>query len=251
MKIVFLNAWGGRAGDCLIEFFEEKADKIDFFALQEIYNGGDEQKVEGEKNIEGKRYGLYDDLNETLLNYRSFFRPNLGDWYGLASFIKNDYEVLEEKFMLVHGELGYIPEDDLGFHSRIIQDCVLRINGKKVHIINFHGLWNGKGKGDAEDRIAQSEKIIEYLKGLDGEIVLGGDFNLLPETESMKMLEGFGLKNLIKEFGVNSTRTPRYKKDVKFADYILVSDGIKVNDFKVLEDDVSDHSPLYLDFEVI
>lgn len=250
MKIVFLNTWGGQAGDCLIDFFKEKKDEVDFFALQEVFDGGYNQEVEIVENVANKRYSMLTDLKSVLRGYRTYFRPNLGDWYGLASFIKDEYEVLEEKFILVHGELGYIPKDDLGFHSRIIQDCVLRMNGKKVHVINFHGLWNGQGKGDSEDRIEQSGKIIEYLKGLSGEIILGGDFNLLPDTESMQVFESFGLRNLVKEFGITSTRTARYKKDERFADYVLVSSGVKVNDFLVMPDDVSDHSPLMLDFEV-
>jgi len=79
--------------------------------------------------------------------------------------------------------------------------------------------------------------------------VLCGDFNLLPDTESLKRLEGIGLRNLIKEYGITSTRTSFYDKPAKFADYALVSEGIEVKDFKILPDEVSDHSPMYLEFE--
>ena len=73
-----------------------------------------------------------------------------------------------------------------------------------------------------------------------------GDFNLLPETQSIKKLESIGLRNLIKEYGVTSTRTAHYTKLEKYADYMFVSRDIEVADFKVLPDAVSDHSPLYL-----
>ena len=76
-----------------------------------------------------------------------------------------------------------------------------------------------------------------------------GDFNLLPSTESIKMFEDFDLINLIKENNIISTRTSFYKKEEKFADYVFVSKGIKVNEFKVLIDEISDHSPLLIDFE--
>ena len=33
-------------------------------------------------------------------------------------------------------------------------------------------------------------------------------------------------------------------------DYIFVNDKIKVNDFKVIKTDVSDHYPLILDFDI-
>lgn len=57
------------------------------------------------------------------------------------------------------------------------------------------------------------------------------------------------MKNLIKDFGITSTRSSYYKKPVRFADYTFVSEGIKINDFKVLPDEVSDHLAMYLDFE--
>ena len=65
------------------------------------------------------------------------------------------------------------------------------------------------------------------------------------------MIEATGMRNLIKEYNITSTRTSFYKKPVRFADFVFVSKDIKVNDFKVLPDEVSDHAPLFLDFEVM
>lgn len=72
------------------------------------------------------------------------------------------------------------------------------------------------------------------------------DLNVLPETESLKILEK-DLKNLIKEYNITSTRSSLYPKENKFADYVLVSPEIKVLDFKVLPDTISDHAPFYLE----
>ncbi len=110
-------------------------------------------------------------------------------------------------------------------------------------------MWNGISKEDTEERIIQSDNIIKFLKNLSEPHILCGDFNLLPENKSLKMLEEFGLKNLIKEFGVSSTRSSYYTKPVRFADYTFVSKNIKLNEFKVLPDEVSDHLAMYLDFE--
>ena len=87
------------------------------------------------------------------------------------------------------------------------------------------------------------------MKTLSNPYVMCGDFNLLPNTQSIKKLEDFGLRNLIKENNITSTRTSFYTKTEKFADYALLSDEIDIKDFKVLPDEVSDHSPLYLEFE--
>ncbi len=57
-----------------------------------------------------------------------------------------------------------------------------------------------------------------------------------------------GLENLITKYGVTSTRTSLYtRSDEKFADYIFVSKGVDVKDFKVMPDEVSDHAALYLE----
>jgi endonuclease/exonuclease/phosphatase family metal-dependent hydrolase len=80
-----------------------------------------------------------------------------------------------------------------------------------------------------------------------GKKILCGDFNLLPNTESIAMLEK-GMKNLVKEYGITSTRSHHYTKEHKFADYIIVSTDIKVANFEVLQEPVSDHLPLLLEF---
>ncbi len=76
-----------------------------------------------------------------------------------------------------------------------------------------------------------------------------GDFNLLPDTQSIQILEDTGLRNLIKETGVTSTRTSHYTKPEKFADYAFVSKNLNIKEFKVLPDEVSDHSPLCLEIK--
>ena len=64
------------------------------------------------------------------------------------------------------------------------------------------------------------------------------------------MFEKLGLRNLVKENGVTSTRTSLYSKPEKFADYAFVSPGIEVADFKILPDEMSDHVPMYTEFEL-
>ena len=74
------------------------------------------------------------------------------------------------------------------------------------------------------------------------------NFNLLPDTESIKKFERAGLKNLIREYNITSTRTSYYTRPEKHADYAFVSDGIEVKDFKILPDKISDHAPMSLEF---
>ncbi len=142
-----------------------------------------------------------------------------------------------------------MPQGNLGLHARNLQFVKVRGPSGPLSVLNFHGLWNGLGKGDSDERIAQSQRILDFLDGRREPFVLCGDFNLLPGAKSLRMLESAGLRNLVVEFGVASTRTSLYARPERFADYVLVSDGVAVRDFRVLPGEVSDHAPLLLEFD--
>lgn len=243
MKIVTLNTWGGRVYEPLIKFLEDKKD-IDIFCFQEVYHEAHGKEVVYTDAV----LDLFNKIKNTLVEYDYFYRPHLHDYYGLATFTKKGLKILEEGEIYVHKHEGYIPQEHIGFHAKNLQYLKILNKSKEITIFNFHGLWNGKGKTDTEDRINQSKNIKKFMDSKEGEKIICGDFNLRPETESIKIIESVGLKNLIKDFDIKSTRTSFYTKPEKFADYVLVSPGVEVIDFKVLPDEVSDHSALYLEF---
>ncbi len=164
-------------------------------------------------------------------------------------FVKKDLNILKEGETFVHKDKGWVHEKFNGNHARNLQYVTVETKKGPRTILNFHGLWNGGPKEDTEERITQSDNIAKFLKDIKHYHILMGDFNLLPETKSLKMLEDLGMRNLIKEFGITSTRSSHYTKLARFADYTLVSKDIKVNDFKVLPDEISDHLAMYLDFD--
>jgi endonuclease/exonuclease/phosphatase family metal-dependent hydrolase len=164
-------------------------------------------------------------------------------------FVKKDIKVIEEGELFVLKGKEDIFDDGVANHAKNLQYIAVDISKGPRTIINFHGLWNGKGKSDSNERLLQSGNIIHFLKKIPHPYIMCGDFNLLPNTTSLKMIEGIGMRNLIKEFRITSTRSSLYKKPLRFADYALVSGGVKVNEFKVLPDEISDHLALYLDCE--
>lgn len=108
-------------------------------------------------------------------------------------------------------------------------------------------------------RLRQSEKIINFFNDKKGLKIIGGDFNLNPDTKSVMMFEKAGYRNLIKEFDIKSTRNKLSWKQFKnqpdfvkqyFADYVFVSSDVKVKDFTVPYNEISDHLPLILDFDI-
>jgi endonuclease/exonuclease/phosphatase family metal-dependent hydrolase len=163
-------------------------------------------------------------------------------------FVRKGIDVKGVGEIWVYKEPGYIPEGDIGFHPRNLQYAHITYKESEYIVCNFHGFWNGKGKTDCDERIEQSERIAAFLEPYSEKTVIIGDFNLLPDTESIAILERAGYRNLVSEYGVTSTRTSLYSKSEKFADYAFVGSGITVKDFKILPDEVSDHAPLLLEF---
>lgn len=253
MKIVTLNTWGGRAGrEGLLAFFEKYKNEVDVFCLQEVWSAPYdtyEGHAAGGLAISHDHvmvYGLQE-ITAVLHDHAPYFRPHLLNDYGLAMFVRKDLSLQEEGELFVYRQKGYVPDGDLGNHARNIQYAMFNAQKEQCTVINFHGLWNGKGKTDSEDRLRQSENIITFLKTINVPYVLCGDFNLLPDTQSIRMFEEFGLRNLITEYGITSTRTSHYTKPEKYADYIFVSEGITVSDFRVLPEEVSDHAALLVE----
>ena len=98
--------------------------------------------------------------------------------------------------------------------------------------------------GDSET-FRQCTMIADYVKTLEGEVVLAGDFNLAPESESLELLNSI-LINHAKESGVTTTRTPLTHK-TEVCDYIFTSKGLTPSNFKVLTDIASDHAALVIE----
>lgn len=133
-------------------------------------------------------------------------------------------------------------------HSRYLQWVELIVDDQTYTVVNVHGLWNGAGKTDTSERIAQSQNIKKFVDTINHKKIICGDFNLRPDTTSFEIISE-GLNDQIQINNIISTRSKYYEKYEKFADYIFTSPDLSVNDFKVWPDEISDHLPLFLDFQ--
>lgn len=245
MKIVSLNTWGGRLGKPLLDFFVDHRE-VDVFLLQEVFQDATDKTCWNE----ACRPNLFQELAALMPEYVGIFAPSVVHEWGQAAFVKKSIEVDGHGDVFVHQAMDSLDGKDGTAIGRNVQ--WIRIHqgsGKPFFLLNFHGAWTGIDKNDTPERLEQSKKIIAFLQSLDGQIILCGDFNLNPDTESLQMIvRELGLRNLIAERGISSTRTRFYTKPGKFADYVLLSPEIQVQDFHILPDEVSDHAPLFLEF---
>ncbi|HSW93454.1 MAG TPA: endonuclease/exonuclease/phosphatase family protein [Gammaproteobacteria bacterium] len=242
MKLITLNIWGGHVRDPLHQFIETN-NEIDIFCFQEVYHKAKKMITIEDRSVS---LNIFSELQTLLPDHTGYFKAAVDGVYGIGMFIKKGIALLNEGDFVIHENpayLGYGPS-----HSRILQWAKCNIEGNSYMIMNVHGLWNGMGKTDTPERIAQSEKIKEFMDNVPDRKILCGDFNLKPDTRSLKIIAD-GMHDLIDKYNILSTRTSYYPKEEKFADYVFTSPDIKINKFSVLRDEVSDHAPLLVDFD--
>lgn len=253
MRLITLNCWGGRSMHPLMRFFRARKAETDVFCLQEVFDA-DQSVVDARHPDEHMRADLYARIAAELDGFwGTFARWTDPNRMSTAIFVRETIPVLALAAPTVYEPPAPKSEGSLVFSPRKLHAVTLDL-GRPVMVGNLHGLWNAGPKTDTPERLAQSRKVAAVLNAHAGPKVLCGDFNLLPETESVRVLEEeAGLRNLVVERGVPSTRTPLYRHyadaaEPNFADYVMPSRDLEVKRFEVLPDLVSDHSPLYAEF---
>ncbi len=241
LKLMTLNIWGGHVESALLDFIENYKG-VDIFCLQEVYKNANVQISTEDRSLS---LNIYSKIQGILKNHNGYFSPVVDGVYGLATFIKKDIEVMKYGQVKIHDNPNYIGKGPT--HSRIMQHHDLKYSSMEFSVLNVHGLWNGQGKTDSPERMIQSNKIKDFISKIDKPLILCGDFNLAPDTKSLKIVQE-GMIDLVANNNILSTRTGLYSGKEKHADYVFCSSGIKILDFLLLPDIVSDHCPLLIEF---
>lgn len=269
MKLICLNAWGGKIYQPLMDFIQKESQDTDIFCFQEVFN-----TTTDITQRDGFRLNLYDEFSKILPKHQGYFalgvenyiagafQPNFIDFnlsWGLAIFIHKKLQVTSQGDFFVFRTKDSFNPKDLNTLPRNMQYITLTsqneqvlsrfAQNKKFIVCNLHGIWKKGEKVDDPSRINQSVQIRNFLNQYRGEAkILCGDFNLNIDTKSLKILEE-DLINLIKKYKIPTTRSKLYTRGDKFADYTLVSGKTKVINFQVPDIAVSDHLPMILEFE--
>jgi exonuclease III len=254
MKLITLNLWGGIVYEPLIEFIKKHSSDTDIFCFQEMLFGDKPEFTTLDKG----RVNLFSEISSVLIDFNPYKNISNSDHFqkekvafkgGQAIFVRKNINVKDNGGFVCYDK---VPEKTTegGKLTGNLQWIAIELEKGELTITNLHGLWQkGTSKVDTPDRFVQSEKIKNFMDNRDGKKILCGDFNLIPTGQSIEMLE-VGMKNLVKEYNVQSTRSDFYDGVQKFADYILTSPEIEVKSFGVLQDQVSDHLPLSLEFDL-
>ena len=265
MRIMSLNAWGGKIFDEFAAFI--RADAPEVICLQEVVHtplaAKDWLVYRDGPHVLPQRSNLFDDVCAMLPDHVGFFCPaaegslwdgedEIPSQWGLATFV-------HKRFIMIGQVQGFVHKDyspnGFGEHPRSRSAHGVRLFDREaqsmVSVLHMHGLRDLEGKHDTlarREQVARFWSMAQTLSSEGDKLVLCGDFNVEPASETLKFLKSRGLVELVEHFGFPSTRTSHYRKPGRFADYMLVKEGMKVIDFAVLrEPEVSDHCPLVIE----
>lgn len=264
MRIISLNAWGGAMFDELAPWLDNS--DADVLCLQEVTRtpGGDgwTRFDDAERSLP-QRADLLTDVRTRLPRHLGLFAvsdsgpvldhegvPRRQD-FGLATFVADTFPVVGTRSAFVHGSYAD-HRDEWPSDGRPRAALAVRVFDpgarRFVTVVNLHGLRDAHGKADTPARQAQAERLADLVTGTreDGDLtVVCGDFNVLPDSETFRVLAKLGLTDLVRDA---DTRTSRYPKPVRHASYLLVSDPAAVQGFEIATaPEVSDHRALVLD----
>lgn len=268
MRVTSLNAYFGVVFEPLMDFVVRESARTDVFCLQEMLSNAKEDAV----NFDGRgRANVLQEIARRLPDFEMTFAPMQDDFectssypgqvqMGVAIFYRRGLNVVDSgSFFVCNGFNAFDPTAPNRYETVGHAAVWIEIDASTTTtILTLHGNSQPSNKLDSPKRLEQSQKVLDFLRGRSGEKIVLGDFNLFPETESVRMFERAGYRNLVVENKVTTTRGshmrtlfPEYANGPhgfqEFADYTFVSAGISVRSFDVPDLPISDHLPMILE----
>lgn len=229
MKIIFLNIWYATRKDELTAFIEHEAPTTDVFCFQEA-------TLDTLHHLQNILPGF--------VEYTASKGVGDRDDHDIATYIRSTNNVTRTEVLL---------QNEQGTGLALL--ATIRHDDELLTVVNIHGISTViDDKLDTPGRLVQSNTIITALKDSDHPAIVGGDFNLLPEAESVTMFAATGYRDLIADHKIKTTRNKlawgRFPDNPQYyADYVFTNSGVQVRSFSVPDIEVSDHLPLIVEFD--
>jgi endonuclease/exonuclease/phosphatase family metal-dependent hydrolase len=265
MRVMSLNAWGGKLHEALIAYLQ--SDQPDVLCLQEVVHSPATAKdwltYRDGDHVLPQRANLFREVAAALPDHVATFCPaaqgtlwddqkSVPSQWGLATFVRSSLPITAQVQGFVHKSFS---PHEYGDHPRSRCAHAIRVydyaRDRMVCIAHMHGLRDLNGKMDTPERLAQAHRLAELVTRVAAPadpLIVCGDFNVEPGSETFDVLAKIGLTDLVTTRGFEGTRSSHYGKPGRFADYMLVNKNVGVRDFAVVtEPEVSDHCPLTLE----
>ena len=243
MKLFQLNAWGLRLSTNVANLIQHEAP--DIVAFQEVF----------ESNLETGFFPTLTEFMRSVRFHHQYYSPVYGFklMSGTLEFgnaITSNLTLTDQKTVFTnHAYIDDFRFERDDYNIRNFQHVVAEDEqGNPFHIINHHGYHVPGHKKGNEFTLKACQQILDYARELDGPIIITGDFNLEPASESLELLNK-KFRNLSVEYNLTTTRTHHTNK-AEVCDYIFVNDAVTVENFYMPEEVASDHQGLVLEFTI-
>lgn len=235
MKLLQLNTWSLHLAPAIVQLLDR--EDPDIVCLQEVVSTESGRKMLG---------SIQEILAQHEFEYY-YFSPLLRFQYmhhtaERGNMILSKYPITFTHEFWTAGEFQTDFTKDTPYDSsRNVLHCQVETPSGALHVLTTHGYHISEHKRGDEHTLAACRQMAEYIDALDGPAVLTGDFNLVPDSESMRVFDP-QLKNLTRDYKLTTTRNHLTTK-TEPCDYILLRDITEIS-FVALDDIVSDHMAL-------
>jgi endonuclease/exonuclease/phosphatase family metal-dependent hydrolase len=250
IKIICLNLWeGGHLLPNILDFLAKES--ADILMLQEVYNGMDPNLPDNYNSIEKLKH---------TLNYPHLdFAPALIDSVpegeveqGNAIFSQFPLSLQGVYFFNeTYRKRNPFEPSEWPTTPRNLQHVTAQVEGKKVELFNFHGVWDLDGDNFSEKRKNMSDVIIKQIKNRS-HIVLAGDTNATPKNRAISVVEQYVTSvfgnELKTSFNMRRKDNPGYA--TACVDMMFTSNDIVIQQKSCPDVDISDHLPLVVTMEL-
>jgi endonuclease/exonuclease/phosphatase family metal-dependent hydrolase len=246
-KLLQLNIDMGNQLDKLITHI--KNNDYDILHLQEL--GGKERTQNKIDTFSYLQKELTNYEGHLLKMFRVIDKPN--NYMGPATFVRKGIEIIgyEEVWMTDFWEITEDNDNPVDRPYAVLVTKIKTIN-EELLLVNGQFTW-GPRPFDTDITIERSKKVYDYLKSAKRNFILTGDFNVDSRTITVMQFEDLG-KNLTRDHKITNTLNPRLHRAKHLfpqgipCDQVIVSSDIIVKNFLLVEEDLSDHFGLALQF---
>jgi len=246
IKIISINIQGGQLLENFLKFIE--IENPDVILMQEVFTSD---------NSNDPKYDILNTLR--MFGFAYAHHAVTYDTKRNSSVVKAGNAVVSKypfnNPKVYFYEIPYIsnyeePTRDFSKVPRNLQHVEIPFGKKRLNVLNTHGIWGIDGK-DSPARLNMSKVILDNTINQE-HVILGGDFNMDPNTIAIKSIEK-SLTNVFKGY-LKSTFNMKRKTKPLFenlvVDIIFVSQNIKIISKKCPPVDISDHLPLVIEIAI-
>lgn len=247
MKLLQLNVWMGRLTRQIMPLIER--EQPDIITTQELFSAPQDVP------FPDQTFDLFERIQKTAGYSYSYFSPICdfdysGVHVGVGNGVHSRLPITASRTIFTNGTFQANADSSV-FEANVRNAQIVTValpGGKSLHVVNHHGYWQANPVGD-EKTVASMQKVYNEINALDGPVVYAGDLNVDPDTPAMQLF-GDKFDDLTGSRNISNTMSVLGKLQGVAPDHILVNSDVRVTDFRVLEDLVSDHQALVIEFDV-